>query len=77
MLYPSFFINNNNINTNTRKFEDLNVTEKELVTFDVEGGKITEGGIRTNVSIALQYLNQWFKVLYKLSIFVINRYFSI
>lgn len=44
-----------------RKFEDLNVTEKELVTFDVEGGKVTEGGIRTNVSIALQYLNQWFK----------------
>ena len=38
------------------------MTEKELVTFDVEGGKVTEGGIRTNVSIALQYLNQWFKV---------------
>lgn len=44
-----------------KTFDDLVVTEKELVTFDVEGGKITEGGVRTNVSIALQYLNQWFK----------------
>jgi len=49
------------VNQIDRKFEDLNITEKQLVTFDVEGGKITEGGVRTNVSIGLQYLNQWFK----------------
>lgn len=44
-----------------RTFEDLSVTEKDLVHIEVDGGKITEGGVRTNISIALQYLNQWFK----------------
>lgn len=45
-----------------RTFEDLNITENDLINISVEDGKITEGGVRTNVSIALQYLNQWFKV---------------
>jgi len=44
-----------------RTFEDLSITEKDITTTVVEGGKVTEGGVRTNVSIALQYLNQWFK----------------
>lgn len=64
---PSFHISStqplsNFVKFYFRTFEELNITEKALMNMAVDGGKITEGGVRTNVSIALQYLNQWFKV---------------
>ena len=40
--------------------EDVQVTADDLLDFRVPGGRITEGGLRNNVSVALQYLNQWF-----------------
>jgi len=43
--------------------DDVNFTEKDLSTIVVEGGKITENGVRTNISIALQYLNCWLEGL--------------
>lgn len=42
-----------------RRREDLTVTAQELLDTDIEGGKISEEGVRLNVSVALQYLNAW------------------
>jgi malate synthase len=42
-----------------RMREDVQVTARHLAHIDVPGGKITEAGIRLNVSIALQYLASW------------------
>ncbi|HSS51911.1 MAG TPA: malate synthase A, partial [Thermoanaerobaculia bacterium] len=39
--------------------EDVEVTDDQLLNFQVEGGKITENGVRTNAGIALQYLDSW------------------
>ncbi len=41
------------------KREDVRVTAEDLLNFEVPGGKVTEAGLRNNVSVALQYLNQW------------------
>ncbi len=38
---------------------DVSVEAPELTDFRVSGGTITEGGVRTNVSVALQYVNAW------------------
>ena len=35
------------------------VTAADLLDFRVEGGRITEAGVRANVRIALQYLDSW------------------
>ena len=39
--------------------EDVAVSEDQLLDFRVEGGKITETGVRANIGIALQYLDSW------------------
>jgi malate synthase len=39
--------------------EDVNVTAAELLDFRVPGGRITEDGVRANISIALQYIDSW------------------
>jgi malate synthase len=44
-----------------RKREDVNVTGTALVDVRVEGGQVTEPGLRTNVSVALQYLEAWLR----------------
>lgn len=41
------------------KREDVQVGAEDLLNFQVPGGKVTEAGFRNNVSVALQYLNQW------------------
>ncbi|XP_001639526.2 malate synthase [Nematostella vectensis] len=46
-------------NQKHRLREDVNVQVEELVTIQVPGGKITEEGVRVNISVALQYLNSW------------------
>ena len=38
---------------------DVDTTAAELLDFRVEGGRITEDGVRSNISIALQYLDAW------------------
>lgn len=45
----------------SKPLEEKNIRAKDLTTIHVDGGKITEGGVRTNVSIALAYLNHWFQ----------------
>ncbi len=39
--------------------EDVHVTAQDLLNLKVPGGRITEAGVRLNVSVALQYLNWW------------------
>jgi malate synthase len=41
-----------------RKREDVAITAKDLLTF-VPEGPITEGGLRTNISVGVQYLGAW------------------
>lgn len=41
--------------------EDVRVTATDLLTFEVPGGKITEGGVRNNISVAIQYLESWLR----------------
>jgi malate synthase len=40
---------------------EVKVTAAQLLDLVVEGGTITEAGIRTNVSVALQYLDSWLR----------------
>ncbi len=39
--------------------EDVAVAPADLLNFQIEGGRITEDGVRSNISIALQYLDSW------------------
>jgi malate synthase len=39
--------------------EDVDVSAADLLDFRVEGGQVTEDGVRANVNIALQYLDAW------------------
>jgi malate synthase len=39
--------------------EDVKVQTSQLVDLTVPGGKITEAGVRNNISVALQYLSSW------------------
>ncbi len=39
--------------------EDVQVGDKQITAVSVPGGKITEAGLRLNVSVALQYVNSW------------------
>jgi malate synthase len=44
-----------------RKREDVYVTAKDLVGFEVPGGTITDEGVRLNVDVAIQYLASWLR----------------
>ncbi len=39
--------------------EEVRASAEQLRTFTVPGGKVTEAGVRGNVSVGLQYLNAW------------------
>ena len=39
--------------------EEVQVTDPQLLDLTVAGGKITESGVRNNISVALQYLSAW------------------
>ncbi len=42
-----------------RRREDVVVSAKELLEIRVPAGEVTEGGLRTNISVGLQYLASW------------------
>jgi malate synthase len=42
-----------------RKREDVSVTEDDLLNFDIPGGKVTDEGLRVNVSVGVRYLDAW------------------
>jgi malate synthase len=48
-------------NQKDRKREDVNVTEAALLDVRVEKGEVTETGVRTNVSVSLQYIESWLR----------------
>ncbi len=41
--------------------EDVHITAKELLNFNIEGGQITEGGFRLNINVAIQYIESWLR----------------
>lgn len=41
--------------------QEVNVSAADLLNFEIEGGQITEAGFRTNLSVALQYLESWLR----------------
>ena len=41
--------------------EDVEVTPEQLLDFRVEGGTVTEAGVRQNVSVAIRYLDSWLR----------------
>ncbi len=41
--------------------EDVEVSARDLLDVRVEGGRVTEAGVRTNVNVALRYLDSWLR----------------
>ena len=41
--------------------EDVHVEASDLLDLRIEGGRITEAGIRSNVSVALRYIESWLR----------------
>ena len=44
-----------------RQRPEVSVTPADLTAFVVDGGTITEGGVRQNVDVAIQYLASWLR----------------
>lgn len=42
-----------------RQRDDVAVTAQDLINPAIEGGAITEGGVRTNVSVGIRYMASW------------------
>eukprot|EP01102_Stenamoeba_stenopodia_P000258 TRINITY_DN1022_c0_g2_i2.p1 TRINITY_DN1022_c0_g2~~TRINITY_DN1022_c0_g2_i2.p1 ORF type:complete len:566 (+),score=176.37 TRINITY_DN1022_c0_g2_i2:29-1699(+) len=47
----------------TKKRSDVKVTAKQLLDLNIPNTAVTEGGVRVNVSAALQYIEGWLKGL--------------
>lgn len=39
--------------------EDVKVSASDLLNFDVEGGKVTRGGVQLNINVAILYIASW------------------
>jgi malate synthase len=39
--------------------EDVRVVDSEIIDLGIPEGKVTEAGVRNNISVALQYLSAW------------------
>ncbi|MCC5944303.1 MAG: malate synthase A [Bernardetiaceae bacterium] len=39
--------------------EEVAITEKDLLNFDIEGGVVSEAGIRQNFNVGMRYINAW------------------
>ncbi|HEV7993340.1 MAG TPA: malate synthase A [Gemmatimonadaceae bacterium] len=48
-------------NQKHRLRDDLHIDASQLVDASVPGGLVTEGGIRTNVEVAIRYLDAWLR----------------
>jgi malate synthase len=42
-----------------RQRDDVEVKPDELLNVQISGGRVTEAGVRSNISVALQYLAAW------------------
>ncbi|MGH7904471.1 MAG: malate synthase A [Candidatus Dormibacteraceae bacterium] len=45
----------------SRLRDDVDVSAPQLIDFHVEGGRITDAGLRNNVSVGIQYLESWLR----------------
>ena len=45
----------------SRQRPEVSVKASDLMRFEVPGGQITEGGVRQNVDVAIQYLASWLR----------------
>jgi malate synthase len=45
----------------SRQRDDVSVAAADLVRFGVPGGRVTETGLRSNVSVGLQYIEAWLR----------------
>ena len=45
----------------SKKRPEVSISAEELTTFTVQGGTITEGGVRQNVDVAIQYIASWLR----------------
>lgn len=41
--------------------EEVNITAADLLNFDIQGGTITEEGVRTNLNVGVLYLESWLR----------------
>ena len=41
--------------------EDVHVEGRQLIDFNVQGGQVTEAGVRNNISVAMQYIEAWLR----------------
>ncbi|MGH2560442.1 MAG: malate synthase A [Thermomicrobiales bacterium] len=48
-------------NQKDRLRDDVQTTEADLVNTTIEGSTVTDAGVRTNVSVALQYVDSWLR----------------
>jgi len=44
-----------------RMREDVQITASDLLNFEIQGGKITEEGVRNNISVGILYLESWLR----------------
>ena len=44
-----------------RQREDVTTTAEELIDVAITGGKVTEAGLRNNISVGIQYLESWLR----------------
>nr|MCS5552349.1 malate synthase A [SAR324 cluster bacterium] len=44
-----------------RMREDVQVSSEMLLNFQIPGGKITEAGLRNNISVGIQYISAWLR----------------
>jgi malate synthase len=52
-----------------RQRPDVSVTPEQLSSFSVPGGKVTEAGLRNNISVGLQYIETWLQGLGAVALF--------
>ena len=44
-----------------RMREDVKISSEMLLNFQIPGGKITEAGLRNNISVGIQYISAWLR----------------
>ncbi|GIT70724.1 MAG: hypothetical protein Ct9H300mP28_05380 [Pseudomonadota bacterium] len=49
------------VNQMHRMREDVKISSEMLLNFQIPGGKITEAGLRNNISVGIQYISAWLR----------------
>ena len=65
----SKFFEKDRVNQKNRMREDANISAEMMLDFKIPGGKITELGLRNNISVGIQYIAAWLDGTGAVSIF--------